>query len=337
MEQDNQSSLYHNITHSLGQLLALAKLYDLQHPVFSQSLKQLFIEISGFLANKQPLVFSISGSGELFLVNGQQIEFKEILTKRFAETFRELHLGSLELEPGIDIEEFKSFVYLLSQAGHLQGEEKIKQYLKEKGVKHIIVRFVTYKLVQDNEKIVKDGQFVSVDELPLDIKGRFSKDLNQGVVSLQIKKEERIYQILAHDPNYLSQAVSDFLKDKNNTQELSKILWLVGDYLIDEIGTARQEELNRKVLEEIKNRLLALWEKRQDKEVWEEETHKTFTSITAALQLKGLFLLYKKHKKELEAVGEKLRAILETLPPESQLYQKAIAELKSIGLPSLPY
>jgi len=110
-----------------------------------------------------------------------------------------------------------------------------------------------------------------------------------------------------------------------------KILWLIADYLVDEVSTVRQEEINHKVLNELKDRVLILWEEKKVKMPLTEEMHKTFTVINAALQIKGLISLYKRHKKELETITNKLKDIINTLPPESQLYCKVKEELNKIG------
>ena len=154
-------------------------------------------------------------------------------------------------------------------------------------------------------------------------------------MSEYLKKQEQEYLILAHDPKFLSSLVVDLAKETSSTDEVTKIIWLIGDYLIDEISIARKEELNRKVLEEFKKSLLYLWQKREDKARLQNEVEKTFVTINAALELKGPMLLYKKHKKELEAVAKKLTDILGALPPESQIYRKAKEELEKIGSPSL--
>lgn len=333
----NNTQKYRSITRSLGQLLALARLYKLEHPVFKQAAERVFKEISDFMSsNKESLVFS--QTAEIFLVNGEQIDFKDNLVRRFAESFRELKLGSLELERGFTAEELLILVRLLTNAeGPFKDQAQIKEYLKSKGSAHIIPLFSTYKLVQENEEIVGKGKVVNIDELPSkDIIDRFAQDLKRGEVSAQLKKQEKIYQSIAHNAAFLSNLVSDsVVKEAVSSEEFAKVLWAIGDYLIDEIGSVRQEELNRRVLEELKDRLLKLWAEQKDKERWQQEISNTFIAINAALELKGLILLYRRHKKEVEATVKKLKKILEILPAESQLYRKAKEELKSIGIPAI--
>jgi len=100
--------------------------------------------------------------------------------------------------------------------------------------------------------------------------------------------------------------------------------------LIDGINSAKQEEINRRVLNELKDRLLILWEEKQIKIPLTEDLHKTFTAINAALQIKGLISLYKRHRKELVTLIDKLKNIIKILPPESQLYRKVKEEWDKI-------
>ncbi|MBU3958690.1 MAG: hypothetical protein KKE91_02385, partial [Candidatus Omnitrophica bacterium] len=115
-------------------------------------------------------------------------------------------------------------------------------------------------------------------------------------------------------------------------EELIKTLWLIGDHLLGEAAaTAKGEGANRKSIDGLKAHLLSLWGKKPDKERWKGETEKTFTAISAALEIKRLILLYKKHKKGLETITNKLSKILKLLPPESQLYFKTMEELAKMG------
>ena len=115
----------------------------------------------------------------------------------------------------------------------------------------------------------------------------------------------------------------------NTTEELEKVLWLVGDYLIGEVSTAKEEEINRKLLEELKERLVALWAGKKDK-IWIDALDKNVTAISAALELRGLTLLYEKHKKGMASALRKIRAVIKTLPQDSQLYKKAVDEIGGI-------
>lgn len=330
----NIPQTYRPLAMNLGQLLSVARLYNPEHPVFKEKARQVFAEITKFMRNKQSLILSES-EGVFLIINGEKIEAKDSLIKHFVESFHSLQLGSLDLEPGLSVEELVLLIRLLSQGEHPMGETQIKEYLRQSGAMHIIPRFATYKLVEENEKIVKDGGVLSVEDIPLDFISRFSEDFIKGEVPQNLKKNEKAYLILAHNPKFLSGLVFDLSKEADKTEELAKILWLIGDYLISEISTVREEEINRKILNELKERLLYLLQERPDKARWKDEIEKMFVTISAALELKGLILLYKKHKKELEAVVNKLVDILETLPFESQIYKKTKEDLEKIGPPSL--
>ena len=181
---------------------------------------------------------------------------------------------------------------------------------------------------------MKEEGMLRPEDVPLELLNRFSQDLKEGKVASNIKeKKDRIYSFLAHQPGTLSKIAYDAVKDSKPSEELSKILWLIGDYLIDEINSAKEEEINLRVMHELKEQLLGLWEDKQDKERWQKETHKAFESINSCLQIKGLLLLYKKHKKEVETAAEKIAKIVKSLPRQSQLYLKAKEELRKTGTP----
>ena len=85
-----------------------------------------------------------------------------------------------------------------------------------------------------------------------------------------------------------------------------------------EIGTFKEEEINRGVLEDIKKKLLSMWRDKPEKEKAAENVEKTYAVINSAVQLKGLMSLYNKHKKELASAVSKIKKILKNIPADSQ-------------------
>ena len=185
-------------------------------------------------------------------------------------------------------------------------------------------------------RLYKEGEAVELDRLPPAVKERFLQDLDRGTISTKIqKKEEKLYKKLAHDPEFLSKTIVDLIYRKDGAAEVKNVVWLVADYLIGEIDSSKAEKINRKILTDVKARLLNIWEQKADKKHWAEETDKTFAKVDAVMQLKGLISLYKKHKKGVESTAGKLQDILGDLPPESNLYQKTVENMKKIGIPQL--
>ncbi|MBU4473462.1 MAG: hypothetical protein KJ842_04835 [Candidatus Omnitrophica bacterium] len=273
------------------------RLYNPKHPAVKTRTKEIFDEINTLILNKESLTFSESAG--ILLVNGQEIKEQSHLINQVIQSFRTLGFGSLIVESGLSLEEFDSLIYLLHHAKDIQGEGRVKQYLKEKDIKHLVYSLATYKLVKEDEAIVKE---------------------REAAKALCAEK---------FSP-FLSKITADLTKD--TPEELIKTLWLIGDHLLGEAAaTAKGEEANRKSLDGLKAHLLSLWEKKPDKERWKGETEKTFTAINAALEIKRLILLYKKHKKGLETITNKLSKILKLLPPESQLYFKTMEELAKMG------
>jgi len=325
----NNLAVYKHLIKGIGQILSLSRLYSLDHPVVKIKAKEAFGEIINFISDNGTLVFSESPEATL-LVNGEELKSEDGFMARFIQNFRNFKIGSLDLMPQLTLDEFCVFIDLLNNADSWKEGGKVKEFLKARNVTHIVPSFATYKLVNEHEAIVKDGSVIKIKNLPPEAIQKFALDLNRGEVNKKLKEEDQIYQILAHDPETLSHKVIDYVKDKDQPDELTKILWLIGDYLIDEIRSAKQEEINRRVLNELKDRLLILWEEKQVKMPLTEEVHKTFTVINAALQIKGLISLYKRHRKELATLIDKLKDIIKTIPPESQLYRKVKEEWNGI-------
>jgi hypothetical protein len=324
---------YSSLAVNLGQLLSVARLYSPTHPVFKEKAKEVFAEIGHLTEGSRSLVLSeIEG---VFLMNGEKIDVKNPVVTRLSECIRSLKLGSVDLEPGLSLEELELLVGFLNLKTHALGETQIREYFKTKGVTHIIPRFATYRLVGEDEKIVKDGATLEIDAIPAEIVRQFAEDLKKGIGGRSPEGKEKEYRVLAHDPKFLSGLVTDLTENAGSEEEIGKILWLIGDYLVDEISTAKEEELNQRVLEDLKGQLLASWEQKKGCEMWKEEAGKTFVAIGAALELKGFLLLYKKHKKGLESAARKLGAILDTLPPGSPACKKTKEKLEKIGPPSL--
>jgi hypothetical protein len=326
----NNFVAYKRFVKSIGQILALSRLYTLNHLAVKTKIKEIFVELVNFISASGTLIFSESPEATL-LVNGEEIKSEDGLMARFIQSFRELKIGSLDFKPQITLDEFCVFIDLLNNAGSLKEKDGVIEFLKEKNVTHLVPSFASYKLVNEHEVIIKDGTAIKIEDLPPEVMQKFSLDLNNAEVNKKLKEGDQVYQILAHDPETLSRKVIDHVKDKDQPGELTKILWLIGDYLIDEIGSVKQGEANRKVLNELKDRILISWEEKQLKVPLTEETHKAFVAINAALQIKGLMALYKKHRKELATITGKLKNIIKTIPPESQLYRKIKEDLDKIG------
>lgn len=324
---------YYPLALSLGQLLSVARLYSVDHPAFKEKLNQVFEEIRQQTPGNQSLI--LSEREGFLLINGEKVETRNSLIERFASSLRGLKLGSLDLEPGLTVEELMILVQLLSLKAHSREEISVKDYLEQKSARHVIPRFATYKLVEENEKIVKEGGILSVEDIPPEIISQFTQDLRKGEVPQKLEKKEKEYLALAHDAKFLSGLAWNTTQEAKSPEEFTKVLWLIGDYLINEISTAKQEELHVKILEDLKKNLFTFWEKKPEQARWKNEIEETFSAISATLELKGLLLLYKKHSKELEGVAKKLSKILETLPPESRIFKKTLEDLKKIGPPSL--
>lgn len=319
---------------SLAQIVSLTKMYKFEHPMVKEKIQSVYTEINTFFnGHKQSIV--LAKSADMLLINGEKINPEDKLIIKFIEDFVGLDIGSMELEIGLSQVELEIFMHLMCRAEHITGADKVKQFLSDKKASHLIARAATFKLVQENEDIVKKGEFIKVDELPPQILQKFSKDFKDGKVIEKLKSADKDYKLAAHNSTFLAGLTFDLLKEKDAPEDLEKILWLLADYLVDEIGTSKEENINREILEEVKKKLLSMWKDKPEKKRIAENVEKTYAVINASLELKGLLTLYKRHKKELEGVVSRIKKILKDLPSNSQLYRKTIDNLKEIGRVSI--
>ncbi|MCX5679818.1 MAG: hypothetical protein NTZ95_04085 [Candidatus Omnitrophica bacterium] len=321
MDKKDTVHEYYSFVKGMGQLLSLFNLYGSEHPVFRQKVLNVFTVIEKLILREKTLI--LSESGEIFLVNGEKIEAQDSMTKRLVQYFNNLKLGSLDLVSGLNIEEFVVFIRLLSQTEPLTGHVDITNYLDAKGTKHIIPRFTTYKLVKEGEKVVKDLKDVIKTEVSPDMKGRFLQDLKNGIIDGHLKEEKKEYQLLAHDPVFLCEFMCSLIDKNSSAEDVVKILWLIGDYLINEITTAKEGDANHTVLTELEDHFFYFWEKKEEKAVWHEAVKKAFNEMGISIEMKGVATLYKKHKKELEVLTNKIKGMLKGLASDSKAYKKA--------------
>ncbi len=336
MDQKNKIAIYKNIVRGLGQVLSVYKIYPSHHPIIKEKSKEVYNELNNFISTEGKLVLSVSSEATL-LINGKELISADSPTARFIQTFRDLKIGSIEILPKITLDEFLIFIDLLINVDKLQEEGAIKEFLMAKKVTHIMPSLASYKLLTEDETIakkgsVKEGRVINVEDLPPDVIENFALDLNTGAINKKIKSGNKVYPILAHDVESLSHAITDNIKTKDQSDQITKILWSIGDYLVDETQTIKQKEINARVLNELKDKLLILYGEKKAKIKMPpiKEVDRTFTTINTALQIKGLISLYAKKIKEQEILLDKIKKIIKELPPESQLSQKAKEEWRRI-------
>ena len=322
----NKIQSYLTLLRCLSMLLYNTRLYGPGHHVVAAESPGVLAEIEKITSRKDSLILSSQES--LTFMNGEQLEVRDGLSKKFMSDLAKLKIGSLDLEPGLTLDELDALMLLLISSAKLSGVEQVKDFLDEHHVKHIIPVFAGYKLVQEDEQIVKEGAVVNIDQLPPEAAKNFSFDLQHGIIK---------DKILAHNPLFLCGVFTDLTRTIHTPEELLKVIWTIGEYLVGEISTAKEVEVNRKVLTQLKDHLLTLLDQKENKEEWKSKTEKSFIKVIAALQLKRFLVLYKKHKKQLELASKKIHSLLQHLPEDSELHQKTIAELKQIGIPELDH
>ena len=152
----------------------------------------------------------------------------------------------------------------------------------------------------------------------------FSSGLRKGVIS---------DKLLMRDPVFLCKVLTDLTQAISTVEELSRIIWIIGGFLIEDISSVKDVEVNRKMCEKLNNHLVAQWEQKESQEQGVKIIKESFVKIIAALQIKKYILSYVKHKKSLEAVLKKIKNMLKDVPEDNVLYQQIKNELRGIGPP----
>ena len=160
MDTDKIQS-YLNLLRCLSMLLYNTKLYGPGHHVVAAESPGVLAEIEKITSRKDSLILSSQES--LTFMNGEQLEVRDGLSKKFMGDLAKLKIGSLDLEPGLTLDELDALMLLLISSAKLSGVEQVKDFLDEHHVKHIIPVFAGYKLVQEDEQIVKEGAVVNID------------------------------------------------------------------------------------------------------------------------------------------------------------------------------
>ena len=158
----------------------------------------------------------------------------------------------------------------------------------------------------------------------LEVVSMFAADLRKGVIS---------DKLLMRDPIFLCKVLTNLAQAINTMEELSRIIWTIGEFLIDDISLTKEIEANRKICEQLNNHLVAQWAQKESKEQGRKIIEESFVRIIAALQIKKSILVYIKHKKGLEAVLKKIKNMLKDVPEDHVLYRQIKNELRKIGPP----
>lgn len=316
--------IYLHLVKNIAAFLAISRLYKLDHPTIRARSTEVLKELEDVGLKADSMTFSVQGN--LLFLNGEELQVRDRLSKVFVEDFGKLKLGSLDLEPGLTVDELNMFMLLLNSTAKVSGDDQVKAFLSEHGAKHITPHFASYKLVQEDEKVVKGSEVVDINRLSPDAVRAFSDDLKNSV----IKNKD-----LAHNAGFLSSVLTDMTKAATTPEDLLKVVWVIGEYLIDEMTTAKEEEMNQKLLHQLKGHLLTLWEERPDKDAWRDKVEESFTKIVVAIELKRYMVSYKRHKKGMETAYKKVKSLMRNLPEGSRIYQKIDEDLKKIGLPKL--
>ncbi|MBU0713981.1 MAG: hypothetical protein KJ964_01325 [Verrucomicrobia bacterium] len=180
------------------------------------------------------------------------------------------------------------------------------------------------KILPDlKDGVLKSGGQVNSGPSP-EVVGLFSSDLRNGVIR---------DKLLMRDPMFLCKVLTNLTQAINTMEELSRIIWTIGEFLISDISLTKEIEANRKVCEQLNNHLVAQWQQKESKEQGKKIIEESFAKIITAIQIKKYIFAYIKHKKGLEVVLKKINKMLKDVPEDNVLYQQIKNELRKIGSP----
>ena len=328
MIQPKKPSNYDRLTRSIAQAVTILRLYSFEHPLVKNKVKEVYKVVNKFLTDNKKLIFAESPEGAM-LINGEELEIADNMTAHFVKDFRNLKMGSIELLSGLTLEEFHIFIDLLNNTGNLQGKEGVKEFLKSKKASHVLPSAASYKIVNERQAIVDPKEVVNIKNIPPEVVKKFNANLKEGKIDKNALVDNHAYQTLSHDPETLSKILlSDDEKTSVQPDQISKILWSIGDYLVGEAETPKSIEENSKTLEELE-KLVSLKAKKI-KGLDFTKIYKVFLGISSALLIKKLITSYIKNKKQQITIIDKLKKAIREIPPESHLFQNAKQDWEKI-------
>lgn len=321
MIKPKKPSNYDRLTKSIAQAVTILRLYSFEHPLVKNKVKEVYKIVNKFITDNKKLIFAESPEGAM-LINGEELEIADNMTAHFVKDFRNLKMGSIELLAGLTLEEFHVFIDLLNNTNNLQGKEGVKEFLKSKKANHIIPASASYKIVNERQAIVDPKEVVNIKNIPPEIVKKFNANLKEGKIDKNALVGNHEYQTLSHDPETLSKIL---ISEEKNTSiqpdHISKILWSIGDYLVDEAETPKSLEKNSKTLGELQKLVAA--RAKNIKGLDFTKIYKVFLGISSALLIKKLITSYIKNKKQQISIIDNLKKAIKEIPPESHLFQSA--------------
>lgn len=152
----------------------------------------------------------------------------------------------------------------------------------------------------------------------------FASDLKNGVIR---------DRLLMRDSAFLCKVLTNLAQAINTLEELAKIIWIIGEFLIEDISSVKEVDAKRRMCEQLSNHLIAQWGHKENQAQFKKTIEESFVRVVAALQIKKHILAYIRHKSGLEVTLKKIHKMLKDVPEDNALYRQIKNELQKIGPP----
>ena len=265
--------------------------------------------------------YQLVQENEQVVKEGSVIDVDKLSSKAVKDYVADLKHAPPPKAPSGSVDEISKFLFNLS---HNQAEDNTTKNAGQSSPAIIKPAEAGAILGPDSKDAAHESGVQENSRTSLEAVGLFSADLRNGVIR---------DKLVMHDPIFLCKVLTNLTQAISTVEELSRIIWTIGEFLIDDISMPKEIEANRRICEQLNNHLIAQWEQKESKEQGTKTIEESFVQIITALQIKKYILSYIKHKKGLEAVLKKIKSMLKDVPEDNKLYQQIKNELRKIGPP----
>jgi GGDEF domain-containing protein len=227
-----------------GRLFALllnrSMMYQADHPMVRDSLKDVMAAAETLLDRVSPLVF-ILNRGQFYV--DEQVLDPRINAKRIQGLFKGIGLQSISFEKGLDQNELNTFCALFSSLTMASKADDLKTALSTRGVFNLKINHVVYKKVTADDQIVSREALKKVspfgDAEDPESRHKFMDALLESILSDELAGTLNITRLL-NDPAELSRQM--IATDLAGAQQISAASSRVIGTTSQSIGTATRGE-----------------------------------------------------------------------------------------------
>ncbi len=188
-------------------LLNRGMMYQKNHPMVKDSIKEVFRSAQTLFETISPLVFILNR--EQFYVDEEPLD-PRINVKRIANLFEKNGIQSVSFEKEMTLSELDIFIGIFSTLTTARDADAVKKELFAKGAFNIQVNHVIYKKVTEDDQIVSREALKNVtpdlDSDDQESRKRFMETLLESVLTEEFAKTLNIQSLIA-DPGAVSRSM----------------------------------------------------------------------------------------------------------------------------------